>query len=491
VLAVLPFDNLSSDPEMQFFSDGVSEDIIQRLSRGANLKLIGRTSSFQFRANRKAEAAQALKCSHVLDGSIRRAANRVRVSAQLLEASSQTMMWSERYDRSLEDIFAVQDEISESIAAALDQKFSADSSHAVDPELYDLYLRASLRSYAPDELRTNIRLLEIATKRAPDFTDAWARLAYLRAWLRFYQPYSERADITNQVLREADKALDLDAQNVDALVARLFVIAPFGDFINSFDALQRVREAPGTGDGKKYIGWFLRNYGFVKESLIEDELTFRTDPLDPMCANVVALARMAAGKVAEAVPVYEDLVERVPDMSFPVTSLLRAKALLEDWQGLDQLLEKAGDLPIREFEEGLAFIRAKRHPTKTNIEAWQQQLAAQVSKAGFVDVSRLVYAAHLGLVDYGYQLANSTPLGPVGGKSDIMGPDAYRTSMLFQVSLPEIREDKRFVKLCARLGLVDFWLHTDRWPDCVDEMSYDFKGLCEESGQIARQEFGC
>ena len=93
VLAVLAFDNLSSDPEMQFFSDGVSEEIIQRLSRGAKLKVIGRTSSFQFRGERKAEAAQSLHCSHVLDGSIRRAAGRVRISAHLVEASSRTTLW--------------------------------------------------------------------------------------------------------------------------------------------------------------------------------------------------------------------------------------------------------------------------------------------------------------------------------------------------------------------------------------------------------------
>src|SRR6185295_12417058 len=116
LLAVLAFDNLSNDPEMQFFSDGVSEEIIQRVSRGSQLKVIGRTSSFQFRGDRKAGAANALHCTHVLDGSIRRAAARVRVSAHLIEAASQTTLWSERFERGLEDIFAVQDEISEHIA---------------------------------------------------------------------------------------------------------------------------------------------------------------------------------------------------------------------------------------------------------------------------------------------------------------------------------------------------------------------------------------
>jgi TolB-like protein len=110
VIAVLAFDNPSSDPEMDFFSDGVSEEIIQRLSRGAKLKVIGRTSSFQLRGERKADAAQRLDCSHVLDGSIRRAVGRVRIVAHLIEASSRTTVWSDRYDRSQEDIFAVQDE---------------------------------------------------------------------------------------------------------------------------------------------------------------------------------------------------------------------------------------------------------------------------------------------------------------------------------------------------------------------------------------------
>jgi len=171
LLAVLPFDNLSDDREMQFFSDGVSEEIIQRLSRGAQMKVIGRTSSFQFRGGDKTprNVAKELKCSHILDGSIRRAGGRVRVAVHLVEAASQTTLWSDRYDRGLEDIFAVQDEISERIAAALDQTFTSFSTKAIDPAVYDLYLRASPRSYAPDELRTNVGLLEVATQRAPHF----------------------------------------------------------------------------------------------------------------------------------------------------------------------------------------------------------------------------------------------------------------------------------------------------------------------------------
>ena len=240
LVAVLAFDNLSSDPEMQFFSDGVSEEIIQRLSRGAKLKVIGRTSSFQFRGEHKAEAAQSLQCSHVLDGSIRRSGERVRISAHLVEACSRTTLWSDRYDRGLTDIFAVQDEISENIAAALDRAFAGSSTQTLDPAVYDLYLRARPQSYAPDELRTHVGLLEVVTQRAPHFAEAWGRLAYLRAWLHFYEPFGFRTASARRVDDEAARALAIDPHNFDALVGQLFVVPPFGRFIEGEKAVERL-----------------------------------------------------------------------------------------------------------------------------------------------------------------------------------------------------------------------------------------------------------
>ena len=490
VLAVLPFDNLSSDPEMQFFSDGVTEEIIQRLSRGAHLKVIGRTSSFQFRGERKAEAGRTLQCSHVLDGTIRRAGERVRISAHLVEASSRTTLWSDRYDRSLEDVFLVQDEIAENIAGALNQAFSSFSTLRVEPAVYDLYLRASPRSFAPDELRTHVGLLEIATQRAPHFAEAWGRLAYLRAWLHFYKPFAERFASATLVAREAERSLALDPRNGDALTGLFFVIPPFGRFMEAEAAMDRIRLSPGSGDGPRYIGWYLRTTGRIRESLAETERAYRLDALDPMSANNVALARMAAGRIEAAVPVYEDLMERVPDMSFPFSSLLRAKAFLKDWAAVDRLLELAATRPLREFQDGLAFIRTKRDPTPANIGAMRTALEAHVSRTGAVDVARLVYAAHVGLVDHAYRAAESARLGPMGTPDDIMGPDRYRTALLFQAGMPELRIDPRFPRLCARLGLVEFWLATDKWPDCVDEVPYDFRNACEAVRHVAKEEFG-
>ncbi|HEY5622926.1 MAG TPA: hypothetical protein VIV14_04120, partial [Gammaproteobacteria bacterium] len=489
VLAVLPFDNLSTDAEMQFFSDGVSEEIIQRLSRGANLKVIGRTSSFQFRGERKAEAGEFLKASHVLDGSIRRAAHQVRVSAHLMETSSRSTLWSDRYDRSLEDIFAVQDEISEHIAAALDQTFTSFSTKAIDSAVYDLYLHASPTSYAPEELRTNVGLLEVATKRAADFSEAWGRLAYVRAWLHFYQPFAERAASGGLVAKEAERALALDAQNVDALLAQVFIMPPFGRFAEADAIAERMAKAPGLGASGIYVGWYCRALGRLRESAAATERAYELDALNPMCANLTALSRMATGRVADAVPIFEDLIARVPNMSFPVANLLRAQAFLENWDEVDRLLERAASYPMREFQDGLEFIRTKRDPTPQNIGAIRDALAAHFAQTGCVDVSRLVYAAHLGLVDEAYRTAESACLGPRGAEDDIMGPDGYRTGLLFHAGMPELRNDLRFVNLCARLGLVEFWLATGKWPDCADEVPYDFRAECEKAREVPIEEF--
>lgn len=492
LLAVLPFDNLSDDREMEFFSDGISEEIIQRLSRGAGISVIGRTSSFQFRGTEKSarKVVAELGCTHILDGSVRRAGGLVRISANLMDSQSQTIVWSDRYDGSLEDIFSVQDDISERIASALDSTFTSFSTKDVDPAAYDLYLRASPRSYAPDELRTSVSLLEQATQRAPEFVEAWERLAYVRAWLHFYQPFSERRAAATLVTREADRALAKDPESAVALAAKLFVVAPFGRFTEAAALVDRILQTPGTGDLLMFGGWYLRNFGWVARSLEVSERAYQLEFLDHSITNMLALARMAAGHNAEAVPLFEDLLRRVPDMSFPVANLMRAKAFLGDWDAVDRILDPASGYPLREFRDGVSFIQAKRDPSPENLAGIRADLASRLEQTGGIDLSRLVYAAHLGLVDEAYRTVENARLGPRGAADDVMGPDGYRPALLFHVAMPELRNDPRFVPLCARLGLVEFWLSTGQWPDCADEVPYDFRAECEKARSVPKEEFG-
>ncbi|MGE0625683.1 MAG: hypothetical protein AB7I04_13020 [Pseudomonadales bacterium] len=490
VLAVLPFDNLSNDPEMQFFSDGVSEEIIQRLTRGSRLKVIGRTSSFQFRGAQKSGVAALLRCTHVLDGSVRRGGGRVRIGAHLVEATSQTTLWSESYDGSLEDIFSVQDDISEQIAGALNRTFAITPAPVVDPAAYDLYLRASPESFAPDELRANVGLLEVATERAPEFIEAWGRLAFVRGWLGFYTPYAERAAVAADVAREVQRALEGDPDNLDAQLAKLFLLPPYGAFKEQEAILEQIRRTPGWSDRRIYVGWCLRASGRLRESAEETEACYQLDALNPASANLAALSRMASGRIAEAVPILEDIVARVPGMSFAIANLLRAHAFLGDWDAVDRLLASTPASTLREFTDGLPFIRTKRNPTAENIEAYRRTLIEQVARTGGADVSRLVYAAHLGLAEEAYQAIETARLGPLGSRDDLLGPDAYRTSLMFQPAMPELRNDPRFPRLCARLGLVEFWLDSDKWPDCIDEVPYDFRAGCLAARATPREPYG-
>ena len=490
LLAVLAFDNLSADAEMGYFSDGVSEDIIQRLTRGARLRVIAPSTSFQFRGPRKAEAASVLRCSHIIDGSIRRAGSRVRVSARLIEAATNTVLWSDRYERGLEDIFAVQDDITESIARALDQAFPRFVLQKVDPAAYDLYLRASPRTYDPEELRTLVGLLELATERAPRFAEAWARLVYLRAWLHFYIPFAERPANAERMARDAAHALALDPEGFDVRMAQALALPQFGRFLEFDSLVERMRLAPGNGDARRYLGWCLRAMGRVREALEETERCYQLDTLSLMSANMVALARIAAGRFDEAVPILVDVVERAPEMNFPMSTLLRAYAFQQDWEAVDRTLALAEKRQLREFTDGLSFIRAKRDPSPRNIDAYWAEVTGYVAAAGSIDAARLVYSAHLGLVDEVYQVAESARLGPTGTPHDIMGPDGYRPTLMFQAAMPELRNDPRFPRLCARLGLVELWLATGKWPDCADEVPYDFRAECERVRDVPKEQFG-
>ncbi|HLY78300.1 MAG TPA: TIR domain-containing protein, partial [Caulobacteraceae bacterium] len=145
-VCVLPFANMSGDPEQEYFSDGVSEDIITDLSKVSALSVVSRNSAFQFKGKHVdlRQVARQLGVSHVLEGSVRKAGNRVRITAQLIEATNDSHIWAERYDRDLTDIFAVQDEISQAIVAALRLKLLPAEKSAIErrgtsnPDAYNL-----------------------------------------------------------------------------------------------------------------------------------------------------------------------------------------------------------------------------------------------------------------------------------------------------------------------------------------------------------------
>ena len=164
-IAVLPFDNMSGDPEQVYFSDGMTEEVITELSRFRELMVIARNSSFAFRGQSMdlREIGRQLGAAYIVEGSVRRADQRVRIAAQLVEAATGAHLWADRYDRSIEDVFAIQEEIAQSIVATVAQRVREDSELAArrrppeDLRAYDLYIQGnhlsddwSARSPGPD-----------------------------------------------------------------------------------------------------------------------------------------------------------------------------------------------------------------------------------------------------------------------------------------------------------------------------------------------------
>lgn len=236
-IAVLPFENLSADPENAFFADGVQDEILTNLAKVADLKVTSRSSVMQYRAPTRSlrEIASALGVAHILEGNVQRAGNRVRVSAQLIDARTDTHLWAENYHRPLDDVFAIQSEIAKAVAAQLQAKLSPAEKAAMDQPptadlvAYDRYLRAkkfmsqtSFDARTIDSLRQAIRLLDQAVAHDPNFYLAYCHLARAHDQLYFTGVDHTPARVA-QGKAALEKALALDPDRAEGHLATAWV----------------------------------------------------------------------------------------------------------------------------------------------------------------------------------------------------------------------------------------------------------------------------
>jgi adenylate cyclase len=246
-ICVLPFANMSGDPEQEYFSDGITEDIITDLGKVSALSVVSRNLAFSFKGatGGVGDIAQQTKASFVLVGSVRKAGQRVRITAQLIDALSDSQVWGERYDRDLSDIFAVQDEISKAIVAALrltllpEEKDALEQRSTSNAQAYKLYLMAR-QFWLLDNERNNevvIRICRHVVELDPDYAQAWATLA-LAQWNLFWQ--SDLAD--SDMEYPARRALELGPHLADSHAAMAAVHRSRGDFAKGLEAATRALE---------------------------------------------------------------------------------------------------------------------------------------------------------------------------------------------------------------------------------------------------------
>ena len=289
-IAVLPFENLSGQPDETFFSDGITEDIITGLARFRSLSVIAANSSFNFRGKPTSlkEIGRRLSVAFIVEGSIRRVGERIRVTAQLIEAATGTHLWAERFDRSLTDVFAVQDEVAKMIVSTLvgrieEAKFQQSLRNpTVSLAAYEYYLRgvAHLRGYADDDNLEFCRMLEAAIERDPRFALAYAYLALARVALHGYA--DAPAEVLEDAFAIARKSVVLDGQ--ESACHRLLALVCV--FRREFDMAERhFRRAyqlnPNDANGLVQMGGLLARRGRLDKGLEWINEGMRLNPFPP------------------------------------------------------------------------------------------------------------------------------------------------------------------------------------------------------------------
>ena len=316
-ICVLPFQNMSGDPEQEYFSDGISEDIITDLSKVSALSVIARNTAFTFKGQsvHVKDVAKTLGVDHVLEGSVRKAGNRVRITAQLIDGKAGDHLWADRYDRDLTDIFEIQDEISKEIVRALKIKLLPEEEQAIErrgtdnAQAYNLYLMArqqwvwgSWGNSRRDEII--VRICQQAVTLDSGYADAWALMALAQAELRFW--YGKQDD----PLSAAERALEVNPRLAEAHAVKVRYFEQNGEHDRADEELEEAlklgsdswevnREAARLMFGRNRMGDAVRYYAKSAELMDTD---FHSCLMSQTCylgINDEAAALDAAGRTLE------------------------------------------------------------------------------------------------------------------------------------------------------------------------------------------------
>lgn len=309
-IAVLPFVNMSGDPAKEYFSDGISEELLNDLANNPALKVAARTSSFSFKGKSEniESIARSLNVRTVLEGSVREDGNRVRITAQLINAASGYHLWSATYDRELTSILAVQDEIATAIAGALTSRLltpepKAGNPSTINPQAYREYLeaRAALATRTPEGKAKAVALLQNVTTLQPDFADGYAVLS--RAYLASGRADNRQSTETynNLAAASADAALRLDPDNLVALTVRTLYQLGQMDWNGAHDTIRHMRATnPNHPDTLEAESRFYGSMGYPQVALALLRRASALDPMSKLFQTNVALLLNANNQSDEA-----------------------------------------------------------------------------------------------------------------------------------------------------------------------------------------------
>jgi TolB-like protein/Tfp pilus assembly protein PilF len=330
-IAVLPFENLSEEKQNEYFTDGVQDEILSDLAKIADLKVISRTSVMQYKsgiARNLREIGHQLGVAHVVEGSVQRSANKIRVIAQLIDARNDAHLWAQTYDRDLADVFAIQSEIAKAIADQLQAKLSPNEKKAIeqppttDLAAFDLYSRAKsllltagFSATGEPDLRKAIELLDEAVKRDPSFFDAYCQLAYAHEYLYAATGYDHtpaRLALAEAAVQAATR-LRPDAAETHLARAQ-YLYYGLRDYAGALAELEIARRGlPNDPRLFELTGYILRRRGQQEEGLRNLERAVELDPRNFYTLQQIALSYQLLGRYAEAIAALDRASAIVPD----------------------------------------------------------------------------------------------------------------------------------------------------------------------------------
>jgi TolB-like protein/tetratricopeptide (TPR) repeat protein len=352
-VAVLPFVNMSSDPEQEYFSDGISEEILNVLTRIPNLKVAARTSSFQFKGKNLdiADIGKQLQVNHLLEGSVRKAGNTLRITAQLIETDTGFHLWSETYDRNPEDVFAIQDEIAAAIAVELRTLFSGEietSSTPIDMQAYELYLkgRGLVAQRREVELFEGIDALDAAIKIEPEYAPAMATMAKAHAVLPWFSNRVPAGESRELARKWATRALEIEPENVEAMAVLGVVLLEVDlDPYGSLELLKKaVKLNPGSVAANNFLGDAYSRVGDFTNALKYESRAAELDPLGPVQLTDLGNVYMLTGDYERVIklatralaldPTFLSSYQHLADVNFILGNLEQHKRTLSEFSSI-------------------------------------------------------------------------------------------------------------------------------------------------------------
>ena len=367
-VAVLPFVNMSSDTEQEYFADGMTEELLNALAKIRELRVAGRTSSFAYKGEDKdlREIGSELGVRYLVEGSVRKQGDDLRITAQLVDAEDAFHLWSETYDRTLDNVFAIQTEIAESVAEALEVSLGLTGEESLvtptaDMRAYDLYLAAQsrLRERGPG-VADAIRLFEAVVERDSAFGPAWAGLALAYSVAPYYGPLSldstEWRAAWEPSLLEAEaagrRALELDTHLVIAEVALGNVFKERREWAEAeVHYLRALAIDPDNGEAHQQYAESLTNTARFAEALRGARRAVEVDPTSAIRIHALAYILVHNERIAEAIERWEQALLLNPGMPLPLQGLLftlEAEGRLDEAEAVAlQHVEEGGEnLPI-------------------------------------------------------------------------------------------------------------------------------------------------